>query len=114
MFSTTIESGGMKRSLTLFVDDIDVGFIFIRIDKLTGTFSTLNVYYKYRGKGYAQQILKDAIKHCQLLGLRKIETSILAKNKTSMHIHKKVGFEIVSSKSTIQGKEFFLRKILSK
>ena len=53
---------------------------------------SFGIYRKFRGNGYGQKMLQEAI---QIAGDKKLVLYVLKENELAQHIYKKAGFEII-------------------
>ena len=61
----------------------------------TAYLSILSTLKDARGKGYAKQMLTDAIKYCKMCGMKKIICDTV--NPVALHVYKSVGFIMYKS-----------------
>lgn len=61
----------------------------------TAYISILSTLKEARGKGYAKQMLTDAIKYCKMCGMKKLICDTV--NPVALHVYKSVGFIMYKS-----------------
>lgn len=64
--------------------------------------SNVYIFEKYRGRGYAGQMMNYALKICWDKGYKHLLAAVRKNNKSAWNAYKKVGFTIIQNKSFIR------------
>jgi ribosomal protein S18 acetylase RimI-like enzyme len=69
----------------------------VRIEGTFGSIQNVGVIAKYRRRGLAHSLVKQALRGFYAAGIRRVMLEVTAENTTAINIYKRIGFEIKKS-----------------
>lgn len=78
----------------VYVDKNPVGYIYIQFEEGVGDIG-MSVIKEMQGRGVGTFMMKNIIKYCEEINLKKLKLSVWAKNKATIFLYKKFNFQIM-------------------
>lgn len=84
-----------------------VGFLAFYPKDKSMYLSKFYLYKKYRGKGYARQMMEFVIRNARLAGLTSVELNV-NRNNSAIRVYEKLGFTLIRAEKNDIGSGFFM------